>query len=149
MKKFSQYIAEGFDKPYPVTVKKIDDLEYGANVNLPDGSDLSIEFTGIDWDDFVSWNIVFHRNGSVKVTGEGDAMRIFATVMDAVKKFIKKVKPEEIRFSASKEAGMSRTRLYKKLIDRFARSLGYKVNLVATTPEEDIFYLQRVGKGKK
>lgn len=143
MLKFSQYIAEAFDKPYKVTLKKEASDMYMSKVKLPDGSDLVILFTSVEFDDDPLWNIVFDRNGSTDVTGEGDQMRVFATVLDATKKFIKKEKPAQVRFSASKEKGVSRTNLYKRLINRFADSLGYKVSEISSDKDDDVFYLEK------
>ena len=63
------------------------------------------------------------------ITGKGDAMRIFATVLDVVGEYVKKNKPDIIRVMGAKtkddEVG-SRLELYKKLIKRYASKLGYK-----------------------
>ena len=68
----------------------------------------------------------------MKVTGEGDAQRIFATVLSAIQQFIKKKHPDRVRFSADKEGdddddqyGQSRTKLYNHLVQRYANSWGY------------------------
>ena len=92
-------------------------------------------------DDESYWAVSFERNGRQDVTGEGDAMRVFATVIDIIKDFTKKEKPQEMVFSAekpawrvslprdhpkrSKEMG-SREKLYKRLVQRYAGRLGYK-----------------------
>ena len=66
---------------------------------------------------------------SADITGGGDAMRIFATVLDVVGAYIKKNKPDIIRVMGTKtkddEIG-SRLELYKKLIKRYASKLGYQ-----------------------
>ena len=91
------------------------------------------------------------------ITGEGDAMRIFATVLDVVGTYIKKNKPDIIRVMGAKtkddEIG-SRLELYKKLIKRYASKLGYKYdNKVITvgdrrTPSgEEIALMKLVRKG--
>ncbi len=63
------------------------------------------------------------------ITGKGDAMRIFATVLDVVGKYVKKNKPDIIRVMGAKtkdaEIG-GRLKLYKKLIKRYTSKLGYK-----------------------
>ena len=78
------------------------------------------------------------------ISGEGDAMRIFATVLDVVASYVKKNKPDIIRVIGAKtkdaEIG-SRLNLYQKLVKRYAGQLGYKYdNKMATlgdmeTPE--------------
>ena len=71
------------------------------------------------------------------MTGEGDAMRIFATVINIIRDFTKSEKPQEMSFSAVKpewfeiEMGdkpnvkSSREKLYKRMVKRFAPSMGY------------------------
>ena len=65
------------------------------------------------------------------ISGEGDAMRIFATVLDVVASYVKKNKPDIIRVIGVKtkdnEIG-SRLNLYQKLVKRYAGKLGYKYN---------------------
>lgn len=124
-------LTEAFDKPYPYKLRKFDPLEMEATAKLDDGGTLIISFTGIDWDDFVSWNVSFYRNGNITVTGEGDAMRIFATVLAATKEFLNKVHPEELKFTAAKAKDIdpktrnSREKLYSRLTKKFAGSMGY------------------------
>jgi uncharacterized protein (DUF2267 family) len=75
------------------------------------------------------------------VTGEGDAQRIFATVIGMIKEFVKKEKPDELNFAAHKPDWMtelphdhpkrskemtSREKLYKRLVKRYAGQMGYK-----------------------
>lgn len=140
-------LTEAFDKPYKVRLKKIDPLEYNAKVRLDDGSMLEIMITGNEFD-YISWNVVFERNGTLEVTGEGDAMRIFATVLEAVGQFIKKVKPEELRFSAAKtgvtdaDTKGSREKLYARLVKRFASKWGYQSNEMSTS-QDTTFYLTK------
>jgi len=70
-----------------------------------------------------------HTEMSSDITGKGDAMRIFATVLNVVGAYIKKNKPDIIRVMGTKtkddEIG-SRLELYKKLIKRYASKLGYQ-----------------------
>lgn len=145
MKSFSDYIAESFDNPYKNSLKKVSPEEYVSKVKLPDGSELEIIFKGYIYDDDepMEWSIVFTRDGSYAVTGEGDQMRVFATVLDATKKFIKKAKPIKMNFTASKLKGNSRANLYKRLVNRFANEMGYKVDNIISDKRDDIFYLEK------
>lgn len=149
MLSYSEYITEAFDKPYKYTLKKTSKEMYEAKVKLPDGSLLEIEMSGIDWgDNFISWTVSFARNDSMGVTGGGDQMRIFATVIDAVEKFVKKESPEEVRFTAEKTKGAkgdqkgSREKLYGRLIKRFAGKMGYESEEV-TDSSDTTFYLRK------
>ena len=85
------------------------------------------------------WSVEFYRNNSQEVTGEGDAQKIFATVLAAIQQFIKRKNPGSISFSASKEPESdmtqpganvnpeSRAKLYNRLVQRYASSMGYGV----------------------
>jgi hypothetical protein len=80
------------------------------------------------------WTVEFWRDNSQDVTGAGDQQRIFATVLSAIKKFIDKEHPERIRFSANKDVeprqkSMSRSNLYNRLVQRYANSWGYDVDI--------------------
>jgi len=65
-----------------------------------------------------------HKNGLIitrtGITGTGDARRVFATVIDIVKKFAAAEKPEAIVFTASEP---SRIRLYDAFVKRLDREL--------------------------
>lgn len=128
-------IMEAFDQPYRLTWEQGEYDSYDAYTQLPDGSNLSIHFNlesagpyGTDEE----WQVEFWRNQSLAVTGEGDAQRIFATVLAAIEDFIGMEHPERIAFSASKEVEpgqnvQSRAKLYDRLIQRYAAGWGYTV----------------------
>jgi hypothetical protein len=124
-------LAEAFDQPYKGKWEKSESGSYDMLVPLPDGSNLNIMFNKEGGNE---WQVEFYRNNSQEVTGEGDAQRIFATVLNAIQKFIKKHKPLQITFFASKEveAGQnseSRAKLYDRLVQRYAASLGYDARI--------------------
>ena len=120
-------VNEGFDNPYPVTWEKSEFGSYDALAKLDDGTYLSIMFNNEGDDEY---QIEFHRNNSQEVTGEGDAQRIFATVLNAIQEFLKKEQPYHLIFSASKDVqlgqnGKSRAKLYDRLVKRYANVWGY------------------------
>jgi hypothetical protein len=124
-------IMESFDQPYPLVWEKSEYGAYDAYTKLDDGSNLSIAFELETGPAGEEWHVSFWRNYSLEVTGEGDAQRIFATVLSAIQKFIKKEHPERIVFSAAKgeeeyRPGESRARLYSRMVQRYAQSLGYQ-----------------------
>jgi GNAT superfamily N-acetyltransferase len=138
-KKFTnQNVAETFDQPYKGKWEKSEYGDVDLNTKLPDGTNLSIMFNnqqGDEGEEVVQ--VEFYRNNSQEVTGEGDAQRIFATVLDAIQKYIKKYKPQRLSFSASKQIDMdaddvehfnpeSRAKLYTRLVQRYAGALGYQ-----------------------
>ena len=134
-------VWESFDRPYAINWE---DSEYGdidALATLDDGTHLSIMFnqeSGHDGRQPSHWSVEFYRNNSQEVTGEGDAQKVFATVLSAIQQFIKRKNPGSISFSASKEVDMdadnvekfnpeSRAKLYNRLVQRYASSMGYSV----------------------
>ena len=78
-----------------------------------------------------SWSIVFKLKkentlGTIADTGTGDEIAVFSTVLKMLKDLIEKMNPEEIGFTASKGGYRdSRVNLYRRLIERFADTMGY------------------------
>jgi GNAT superfamily N-acetyltransferase len=133
-------VWEAFDKPYKMKWEKSDYGDIDVLAKLPDGTYLNIMFNqGYDGDDVLGYNVEFYRNNSQEVTGEGDAYNILATVLASIQKFVKKYKPESIRFSANKEPEVdvtkpgakvnpeSRAKLYNRMVHRYAGAMGYNV----------------------
>ena len=123
----NEFIIEGFDKPYPIKWEKGDFADYDALATLPDGKPLHIMFNNEGDGEFF---VEFYRNNSQEVTGEGDAQRVFSTVLNAIQTFIKMEHPWRLMFSASKavEPGQnseSRAKLYDRLVQRYANAWGY------------------------
>ena len=122
-----EFLTEVFDRPYAYNWSRGDHGDYDVFVKLPDGSPLSIAFNHEDED---TWHVAFDRGHSQEVTGEGDAQRIFATVLHSINQFIKKQQPEKLYFSASKEVepgqnSESRANLYDRMVKRYASAWGY------------------------
>jgi predicted nucleotidyltransferase len=142
-----QGVAEGFDQPYPLKWEKSDYGDMDALAKLPDGSPLSIMFNLADMSEN-DWGVEFYRNNSQSVTGEGDAQRVFATVLTAIGQFIKKQKPDTLFFTAVKEEDPtgSRTKLYDRLVQRYATGLGYNLQKVEY-PEQTGYKLTRKEQG--
>ena len=139
MSKHFNELTEAFDKPYRYTKKELYKGYIVYRFFTDDGSDVDVLFQENEISDDESvWHVLFERKGEMGVTGEGDAMRIFATVIDVLKDFTKKEKPQELAFSADKpawavDAGKgqkgSREKLYKKMVQRYAGRLGYKYKI--------------------
>lgn len=126
-------LQESFDQPYSLVWKKTKLNDYEAYAKLNDSSNLVIFFNKKIYPDN-AYNIEFSRNDSLGVTSEGDAHRIFATVLNAIRTFIKKHNPEYLEFTTEGKLGDkdeiipdSRIKLYDKLIKNYAESLGYNV----------------------
>jgi predicted chitinase len=144
-------IVEAFDKPYEILRwEKGDFGDVDAIARLDDNTFLSIMFNkGVSKDSKEeAWSVEFYRNNSQEVTGEGDAQRVFATVLSAIQTFIEKYKPNRITFSASKEVeqgqnAQSRARLYDSLVQRYARTWGFRA-FRADTGNKVIYELNRI-----
>jgi len=154
-------IWEAFDNPYKGKWEKSDYGDVDLNTKLPDGTNLSIMFNnqqGDEGEEVVQ--VEFYRNNSQEVTGEGDAQRIFATVLDAIQKYIKKYKPQRLSFSASKATDPtiyyepdqpqpnpeSRAKLYDRLVQRYSKALGYRA-FRADNGDIVIYELSRIKQG--
>lgn len=76
------------------------------------------------------------------VTGEGDAQRVFATALAALKMFIQDVQPGTIRFTADKgKYGSSRTKLYQRMVQKYASQFGFKPYVDKDEDDADEFSL--------
>ena len=158
-----QNIDEGFDQPYPIKWEKGMHGDIDALARLPDGTNLSIMFNKQDniKPDDKTWMVEFYRNNSQEVTGEGDAQKVFATVLSAIQQFIVKYKPLKIYFSASKLLDPSinygpddvvpnpesRAKLYDRLVQRYAKAWGYRA-FRGDTHASVMYELSRIPKQK-
>jgi GNAT superfamily N-acetyltransferase len=127
--KINEIITEAFDKPYAFNWQRGDHGDYDILVKLPDGTSLNISFNH-EGDNI--WHVAFDRGHSQDITGEGDAQRIFATVLTSIQQFIIKQDPDRLYFSASKDVepgqnSESRARLYERMVNRYAAAMGYDV----------------------
>jgi len=132
-------LIESLNNPYPATLVKDGKQGYRSRVKLDDGGQLNINIEGdehIDDYDHIDWEISFERNGEQSVTGEGDALRIMATVMKILADFIKMEDPKYMNLSAakdkkSKKKGMQgRERLYARLVKK---TVGKKYKITSET----------------
>ena len=144
-------VNEAFDQPYKLKWEAGDYGDVDAIAKLDDGNYLSIMFNkGYNQDKEEAWNVEFYRNNSQEVTGEGDAQRVFATVLSAIQTFIKKYKPNRVIFSASKDNwtkqqqnSESRASLYDRLIQRYSKAWGFRA-FRADTGDKVIYELNRI-----
>lgn len=147
-------VNEAFDQPYKLKWEKSEFGDWDALAQLDDGNYLSIMFNKEENDEGEeAWVVEFHRNNSQEVTGEGDAQKVFATVLNAIQTFIKKYKPNKLTFSASKEVepgqnAQSRAKLYDSLVQRYARAWGYRA-FRADTGDKVVYELNRIAKVKE
>lgn len=165
MKTFQQF-SEAFDtKVKWKTIEKQveDDAEYYLYETRIDDRNIILIYTLDKENDFhparhdgsFNCGVVF-RTGSAKpgvgsgttiaVTGEGSQMKILGAVINHMKEFIKKRKDISIvEFSADKGrdgSSTSRTSLYKRLVKRFANTLGFSIE-IESQRNIDTFILTR------
>ena len=120
-------VTEAFDQPYSVQWERGDYGDWDATAKLSDGTNLNIMF-----DQAIkhpgAWSVNFYRNNSLDVTGEGDAHRVFATVLTAIQEFTEWMTPNRIVFTSEKTEdsdNTSRSKLYDRLVQRYAASAGF------------------------
>ena len=146
-------VNEAFDQPYPIKWEKSEYGDVDALAKLDDGTNLSIMFNKQqDNDGEELLQVEFYRNNSQEVTGEGDAQRIFATVLTAIQQYIKKYKPIRLTFSASKDNwakqqqnSESRASLYDRFVQRYSKAWGYRA-FRADNGDLVIYELSRINK---
>ena len=159
---FTEYIEEAFNTPYKYSGGKRDNDLYSYKFDTLDlktgnKSRVDVIITGSespDDEDEYMWELSFSRQqyGSDKtrydVTGEGDAIRIFATVIAISNDFIKKENPKFVVFGAekSKDSGgskqlQSREKLYLRMAKKYFGGK-YKIRINAGS-RESLFFLDR------
>jgi hypothetical protein len=127
MKTFKEYettINELFDRParWKITRERDDELTYRSTI---DGKSLLVVFNTFSDD---NWETSFVVDGKFKTTGGGDEITVFSTVLDIMADFINRVAPGSISFTAFKDGSSdSRSKLYDRLIKRFASKHGYRM----------------------
>jgi len=113
------------DMSYPVT--------YEFHADRSNSGNWEVDFSDVSDDD----------TGDISITGAGNAGRVFATVLDILKNFITEEEPVKVRFSSDE---LSRSKLYRKMVERFARGLGYSAR-VTTYGRGAMFDLTRETAG--
>lgn len=113
-------------QPYPYEESVDQEGNYLSTFFTDDNNEyvVKIEKGQGPWIDIVFYVTETRDDGveyrSAKITGTGDARKVFATVIDVVKKYTDKHKPKAIHFSAQEP---SRIRLYDAFIKRIDRAL--------------------------
>ena len=161
MNEGAKVLKELFNRPYRIFKKgsSVDWHYYLAKTD--DDRTLGIHIYDKPLDDYIEamqgrfdvdialaygWNprhtiadVVFEVDREMSVTEGGDAFRIFSTVIDVVDDYIRK-NPDVVAIKFESEGG-SRSRLYKSLIERFARSKGFEKLFERHLPDEVHFFL--------
>ena len=126
-------IKESFDQPYPIIWSRGEYGDVDGFTTLADGSRLELLFN-LENKESKQWMFQFYRDDRDDVSGQGDAQRVFATVLNALKIFLRRRRPNRLHFSASRETdsgqkSQSRSNLYTRLVQRYAPTWGYNVEI--------------------
>lgn len=152
MKAFRSYITELFDEPFTF-VKEAGVSSKRYSYTGAKGGILEVLFNRYPTEETII--VSFDVDGDSGIRAEGDAPRIFASVMDAFKRFLEKKsdRPKYFKFTASKQdfdrtlqqdRATSRSRVYTAMIKRFAPQYGYKLIANEEDHFENMFVLERI-----
>ena len=136
---FHSYLTELFDKPFPVRELKrigwqssVIEITYQAQTDaepyLGIPQYLNIDITKINQ----GWEINFTLDGSHELTHAGKPYRIFASVVEAVRMFLKwhmetfNQLPKQLDMISKTSEG-KRDAVYSALMRRFGKQYGYKI----------------------
>jgi hypothetical protein len=132
----AEILQEAFDKPYKWSPYSVQDDHIILRFKTSDNRTIDISFRGgiIDTE---RWTIDFEDDYGFDASDEGDAFRIFATVIDAIKWFIKEKDPKEFWFAAEKPDTVvqawtnrsSREKLYDRMAKKFSSKINYKLSI--------------------
>lgn len=138
-------LTELFDKKYPITWKKSEELWVGS---FHDAENREVQIK-IEMRPEGEWEIGFLKNGLYTATDEGDQYAILSTVIAGIAQFVKDVKPEQMTFAAEKRprhvktvvpptgrqkkakvtntyrVSDTRQKIYTRMVQKFAQQIGY------------------------
>ena len=134
MNTFRSYLTEVFDRPLPVReMKRIGygptTIEVTYQAQTENGQYLNIDISKIK---VSGWEINFTVDGSHDLTHAGKPYRILATVVEAVRLFLKDHMesrgelPKELDM-VSKTSEGKRDAVYSAMMKRFGKEFGYKI----------------------
>lgn len=130
----TDFITEIGDKPYPMPNRWQNNGEgVKKSVQLPSGNYLEIEVNEQNKMALVN----FYVGGSQKITGEGDAIKIFSTVGNAINDYVTKKRPNVLCFTGHLFDN-SRIRLYDRLANRWLTMPSFK-GYVNISDHEDLW----------
>lgn len=141
MLSFHQYLTELFTDQLPFVDSKV--VGGGTHAyTFGKGSDTVVVYfrRNTSYRAESVYDLTFTRNHSMRVTGEGKAGQVFASVIAAVEDFVHNQRPEKVIFSAEKGSGMipsGRVKLYKAMIKKYAFKFGYSLTKSNYDPDEE------------
>lgn len=139
---FKEWVySELFERPLPIKWSKtpMGDLKGNFTVN-----NKNYILTMVQGDSYMPWEIKFELIDPISgkklqnLTGTGDAMQVFSTVIKGIKFFLDKYKPDAFVLTAS-DREPSRISLYKRLLSMLPKNKWEVDDLDGT------FYVQKIG----
>lgn len=143
--KSSEFLTETGDNPYPTPSRWSNNGDgVKKTIQLPSGNYLEIEITA----EYNKALVNFYVGGSQKITGHGDAIRIFSTVGNAINDYVRKKRPEILCFTGH-IFDPSRIRLYDRLAKRWLTMPSFKGYFNLTDheelwPEELVYFMDAI-----
>lgn len=156
---FGAYLTELFNKPAPWR-RMIDSNHTKVyKSKLPSGNDLKVSMYNPSAD---YWSISFDvavkgKYAEYSLTGSKEEFTVFSTVIDIIEDFVKQVEPKVFSFGASDSSvkmkdlesedprfvGKNRSRLYERMVKRFASRIKYRVKIDPSTFETEFIFTRK------
>ncbi|MCD6434979.1 MAG: hypothetical protein J7L15_01105 [Clostridiales bacterium] len=135
--RFKKY-NEAFDKPYKLKLNKDSDSNKEYQFVTDQDKKYYIKFKYTEGE-LAAWDLSFSTSaGSELINKSGDAFRIFATVLDAMKKHKKEIIEQGIKFGADLKEP-SRIKLYDVMAKQIKKEFKFK-NLTTKKMEYYKYY---------
>ncbi len=117
---FSEALNEAFDKPYKWEVSDLNKYQDTYGFLSDNGKYYVVSIVKGEDHNLLTFET---EQGEMAMTGKGDAFKVFATVLDIVKKN-KHIKSRPLEFEAAKSEP-SRVRLYHRMAKQLQKVLGF------------------------
>lgn len=128
------FITELFNDPVKISDRRIGPDEYRSTFYV---GDVRYSFAANQFGPNDLWDIEFiahsDRGSSAKITGTGNEITVFSTVVSIMKEFMDLYHPVQLHFTADEP---SRKKLYHRLIDKLLKNW-----IKSFDPEYGIFLL--------
>lgn len=119
-------LFELFDQQYNYTWDEQGDSSWLGHFITKTNKEVKVTF----YESNDAWKIDFSTDMEFNVTGGGDAIQIFSTVIAMADDFINVVKPNKMHFIADKsDDNKSKGKLYDRLVKRFAGKNNYTYDI--------------------
>lgn len=150
MKTLKQVLNESFDKPYPIRWREEKGRMGGQVVTgifkTDEGTIYEIKFVIWEQNGELMGNVEFRQPRAQSqgkhpagILGSGDAMRVFATVIDGIKYITGQAELDSLTFDADKDLP-SRVKLYNRMVKKLGNEIGYNAKIDATSDKEVVLY---------